>query len=275
MDITSFSEQKRFTPFFAGDRFSHAYIISGPAGSGADALADTLAAAAVCSGDGKKPCGVCRHCHKAKNGVHPDIIVTDFLPDKSEILVDQIRTLRSDAIVLPNEAERKVYIIRKAGSMNANAQNALLKVLEEPPKYAVFILVAENPLELLPTVRSRCVGITLSPPEDEIAPEGLETANALFAAMEKGQAALTELSFTLDKLSRNEFAEFLSAARFVCTKKLRDASIRGDGNLTAGALNRAERVLSRAAEMTEYNVGVVHIAGYLCAALNGDDKKHD
>jgi DNA polymerase III gamma/tau subunit len=99
----------------------------------------------------------CRHCVKALRGIHPDIAVLDRLPDKREIVVDQIRELREDAVVLPNDADMKVYIIHHAECLNASAQNALLKLLEEPPSFVVIILSVTNPAVLLDTVRSRCV----------------------------------------------------------------------------------------------------------------------
>ncbi|MCF0121231.1 MAG: hypothetical protein HUJ65_06290 [Oscillospiraceae bacterium] len=273
MDITSFSAKDRLTPLFDGESFSHAYIISGPPGSGANELADTLAAAAVCSGTGKRPCMQCRHCRKTSNGSHPDITVVDFIDNKHLITVEQIREVRTDAIVMPNEADRKVYIIRHADTMNLNGQNALLKILEEPPSYAMFILVAENPINLLPTVRSRCALITLSPPGVEIEPEIRELAERLFSAMEKGEKALTEFSFTLSKLERRDIGNFITASKYVCTERMADL-IRGrGGKLTLKALSEAEAVLARFAEFFKFNVGTVHISGYLCAALNGVDKK--
>jgi DNA polymerase-3 subunit delta' len=112
--------------------------------------------AMICQGPGDKPCLRCAHCEKARRGIHPDIVLYDREDQTRTIYVDQIRALRDDAVIMPNEARRKVYIIRHAGSMNVSAQNALLKVLEEPPGGAAFILTAETPEQLLPTVRSRC-----------------------------------------------------------------------------------------------------------------------
>ena len=93
----------------------------------------------------KKPCLRCAHCLKSARGIHPDIIVVDRLEDRQSIVVDQIRAVREDAVVLPNDAEKKVYIIRQAGLMTAQAQNAFLKLLEEPPACSSFILAVDNP----------------------------------------------------------------------------------------------------------------------------------
>ncbi len=146
-----------------GRGLSHAYLISGPAGSGKATLAGLLSAAMVCSGGGETPCGHCSGCKKALGGIHPDIIHVDFLEGKREILIEQTRQMRSDAFIRPNEAERKVYIIHHADQMNVRAQNSILKLLEEGPAYAAFLLLAENPGSVLITIRSRCEGAALSP----------------------------------------------------------------------------------------------------------------
>ncbi len=142
-----------------GEHF-HAYIISGPVGSGKTLLARTLAQVLVCAEE-NRPCGRCRNCIKAeKTDLHPDIITVAKLGKRS-IVVDQIRTVCEDSYILPNEGRHKVYILQDAGDMNPSAQNALLKVLEEPPQTAVFMLLCENPGTLLETVRSRCVHVQM------------------------------------------------------------------------------------------------------------------
>ena len=142
---------------------AHAYIVAGPAGSGRHTLAAQMAAALVCSAQPQlRPCGRCSHCRKAAGGIHPDITVIAGSGGKP-ITVDQVRALRTDAYVRPNEAERKVYLLERADRMNASAQNAMLKLLEEGPAYAAFLLLTDNAAALLPTVRSRCEHLPLSP----------------------------------------------------------------------------------------------------------------
>ena len=141
---------------------SHAYILSGPAGSGKRTLAGLLAAALVCSAGGEQiPCGRCSGCRKAAGGIHPDIVTLGA--DGKDLTVAQIRALRADAYIKPNEAGRKVYVLHQAQNLNPSAQNAMLKLLEEGPPYAAFLLLAENAAALLPTVRSRCQVLTLTP----------------------------------------------------------------------------------------------------------------
>ncbi len=158
--------KRQLTAQQAGRGLSHAYLISGPAGSGKRTLSKLLAAALVCTGSGTPPCGVCSNCRKVREGIHPDVVTVGA--DGKDITVAQARTVRSDAYIRPNEAPRKVYIFQNAQTMNPSAQNALLKLLEEGPAYAAFLLLTDNPGALLPTIRSRCEGLTLSPvPFDE------------------------------------------------------------------------------------------------------------
>ena len=125
------------------------------------ALAERLASAAVCvAPDGQKPCGQCPHCKKAKASTHPDIAQIRGSGASGAIKVEAARDLRADAYIQPNDSDRKVYIIHWAQGSTEQAANALLKLLEEPPAYAVFILVCASAASLLPTVRSRGVLIS-------------------------------------------------------------------------------------------------------------------
>jgi DNA polymerase-3 subunit delta' len=147
-----------------GRGLAHAYLISGPVGSGRHTLARELAAAMVCTAHpGERPCGRCPSCKKVRSGIHPDVITAEGAGERKPITVDQIRALRSDAYVRPNEGERKVYLLERADQMNPSAQNAMLKLLEEGPPYAAFLLLCENPGGVLQTVRSRCEELPLAP----------------------------------------------------------------------------------------------------------------
>ena len=139
-------------------RVSHFYLISGPAGSGKDTLAQLLAAAILCKGS-DKPCGHCGPCRKVLKKEHPDLITVED-PEHKNVPVKLVREIRDDMFIRPNESDYKIYLFPQ--DLGIEGQNALLKVLEEPPKYGVFILLTDNPEKLLPTVRSRCTELALT-----------------------------------------------------------------------------------------------------------------
>ena len=142
---------------------SHFYLISGPRGAGKRTLARSLAAAILC-GEKNKPCLRCAACRKVIGNNHPDVITVED-PQHKTVAVKIVRQFREDVFVRPNEAEHKIYIFPQ--ELGLEGQNALLKILEEPPAYGVFILLTDNPAKLLPTVRSRCTELKLLalPPE--------------------------------------------------------------------------------------------------------------
>ena len=156
-------------------RPAHFYLISGPKGSGKHTLARLLSAALLCRSSGKRPCGICNQCHKALTGSHPDLITVDDTEHKT-VPVAVIRQAREDLFIRPNEAERKIYFVPRAQDLGLPGQNALLKVLEEPPAYGVFLLLTDNPDKLLPTVRSRCTELKLQPLSRDILLENLRKA---------------------------------------------------------------------------------------------------
>lgn len=139
-------------------RISHFYLISGPEGSGKRTLAKILSAALVCREDSGKPCCRCSQCRKVLEGNHPDVITVDD-PEHKTVAVRIVRQAREDVFIRPNEADRKIYVFPQ--ELGIEGQNALLKILEEPPSYGVFLLLTDNPDKLLPTVRSRCAELAL------------------------------------------------------------------------------------------------------------------
>ncbi len=152
------------------NRIPHAIIIEGDCGTGRHTLCEFIAKSAVCTED-VRPCGVCKNCHLADIGSHPDVSV--ILPEdgKKNISVAQIRALKNETFVKPHMAKRRVFVIDFADTMNDQSQNALLKVLEEPPGNIIFILIAESKASLLETIISRCVILSLNTPPIE---DGLE-----------------------------------------------------------------------------------------------------
>lgn len=181
MNFKGFSGNERAKEYlnsaFARNSLPHALILAGERGIGKKTLAGIVAQALVCESD-DVPCGVCSACHKAKNGFHPDIIFLDALNLKADAkkygieprndrVIDVIRAVKSNALLRPNDAERKVYIIDNAGNLSHECQDALLKILEEPPHFTFFILLCYNYSDLLTTIVSRAAHITLAPLSDE------------------------------------------------------------------------------------------------------------
>ena len=149
---------------------SHAYILNGERGSGKKLLANLFAMSLQCQNrdeDGDA-CGKCQSCKQAVSGNQPDIIrVTHEKP--TTISVDDIREqVNNDIQIKPYSSPYKIYIIAEADMMSVQAQNALLKTIEEPPEYAVIILLTENAETLLPTIRSRCVMLKLRNIKDQL-----------------------------------------------------------------------------------------------------------
>ena len=231
------------------------------------AAAMDMAAAAVCTGPEPRPCRRCRHCRKVVEGIHPDVITLSRQEDdkgrlKREISVDQIRSLSADAYIMPNEARRKVYIIREAETMNTSAQNAALKLLEEPPLGAVFLLCTTNAGQLLPTVRSRCTQINFgggAAPRDK---EQENLAEAYLKAVASGER--TKL---YSWCSRNEGMDGRSAAAFVdcAMERLGDmlSGRRKDLGMSSRQLMELYALLQRCNAYLRLNVGVKHIFGLL------------
>jgi len=141
----------------ARGRISHFYLISGPEGSGKHTLARLVSAAILCS-DPQRPCGRCSACRKVLENTHPDVITVED-PDHKTAPVRLVRQYREDVFIRPNESDHKIYIFPQ--ELGIEGQNALLKILEEPPAYGVFILLTDNPDNLLPTVRSRCTELPM------------------------------------------------------------------------------------------------------------------
>ena len=154
---------------------NQAYIFQGERGVGAKECARLFSAALVCKSADTEPCGNCHACLMARADSHPDIVTLMPQDGKRNITVDQIRGVVTDAYTKPYESEKKVYIIAYGDDMNEQAQNAFLKVLEEPPEYAVFVILAENNESLLQTIRSRCTTIKFNPVSDAKIREYIKT----------------------------------------------------------------------------------------------------
>lgn len=270
MDISGFSGNGIVSHLFSGGEFFHAYLISGPAGSGKRKLASLMAAAIVCSAREGAPCGKCENCRKAFGGLHPDIFTLERPADKKDIAAEQVRAMRRDVFVVPNEAAARVFIIPRAEDLTTVDQNILLKVLEEPPEYAYFLLAAENPGSLLETVRSRCVELPLHPKAEEPGadPEAADAAETFFAVLRKKDGlALADFLFGLEKLDKAQFTAFLEQSIRTAEKLLKTAETGGKAPLPPEKLGKIITLFRRLYDDTELNISVGHMTGLILAEL--------
>lgn len=194
------------TAFKCG-RLSHALIFEGASEETRFKTAHELAKAVLCKSE-LKPCGVCSSCLKAESGNHPDIHIISKAADSSMIKIDAVREIRSKALLLPNESTKSIFIISEAQLMNANAQNALLKIFEEPQSHVLFILTCPSKASLLETVISRATSYSIG---EEVASEKNEKTE-LFR--EKANALLNCY------ISSNELSFMKMTAEFQKDKQL-------------------------------------------------------
>lgn len=141
---------------YEGGLPSHALLLSGPEGLFKSGLAHFLARALLCPEEGPRPCDSCRSCRRALQDHHSNLLSLSLQPKEKSIKIDQLRSLLKQLSTSPLEAGRRVVLIIDVDLMTVQAQNALLKSLEEPDPDTVFIMTTSNELALLPTVLSRC-----------------------------------------------------------------------------------------------------------------------
>lgn len=239
----------------------HACIVRLEGGDASSPSVIVLLSRLLCDSD--TPCGSCSHCDKASRGIHPDVTVIKKPSDKKEISVEQVREAVFSARLLPNEAERRVIVIDGAENMNTNAQNALLKLLEEPPAHIALLLITPEPGALLATVRSRCRVIEAGG-ETETVPEGIsKLASRYIECALSGGLALAELSFELEKTDKNDFSLFLAEVRRISMKLLRselEACVRKN----TARLREVIEVSKKVELFISRNVSVLHVSALLC-----------
>ena len=179
-------------------RIPHALVIDG--GTEAERMNEALefCASLLCESKGRKPCGVCPQCKKALNNSHPDILNVVKEKDKKNIGIKILREMVEDSYVLPNDSDKKIYIIPHAEEIEATNQNTLLKILEEPPAHASFILLCPSHSVLIGTVLSRVTIFSLEE-VSEVKEQDKEKATAL--AIEVANAIAKKDEFELIKVA--------------------------------------------------------------------------
>lgn len=192
---------------FCKGNLSHAYLICGAEGIGKKTLAQDMAKTILCETKGGAPCGVCRACSVFDAGGHPDIISLSPGGPTDIIKVEAIRGLIEKCAVKPIMGDRRVVIINRAERMNVNAQNAFLKLLEEPEEGTVFLLLCSNMSLILPTVRSRCVLVNVPPSakEDiESAVKRYENSSSLVTAAQAASYSEGIIGRAIDLMAADE-----------------------------------------------------------------------
>ncbi len=165
----------------ASGETGHAYLFSGPSGSGKRTMAMLFAQALNCRGT-DPPCGRCLSCRKSESGNHPDLF--RLLPQGTSLKIEQMRDIKESLYYLPMEGQHKICILEDADLLTAPAANSLLKILEEPPARLVFMLLTARPWALLPTILSRCTHFTLKPLQPQEMAALLEREGKLFGEQE-------------------------------------------------------------------------------------------
>ena len=245
-DLTAFARSQtaaRIRAAASRGALPHALIFSG-AGDRA-AAARYAAAAFECVSADERPCLACAHCRKVMADIHPDVVfVRD--PEHKELSAETVRAARTDAFVLPNEGERKVYVFENCALLNEKDQNILLKVVEEGPPYAAFLFCAENSAALLQTIRSRCVELRLSGGGAEETDDARARSEELCRLAAEGSAAsragfLARLE--TERLSREELGALFEEARLLFAEAL--LSRYGAGGAPEGPSAALARRLSK------------------------------
>lgn len=232
----------------AQNRLPHALVLESGTTEERMKLARLVAKALVCKDEVNRPCNTCEACRKADSGNHPDILTVVPENGRKTISVDTVRTMRDSAYVLPNEADYKVYIIDPADTMQDYAQNALLKILEEPPSYAVFILLCTTKASLLPTVLSRTAVFSLSPVVGaDQSDQQLAEAKGYAEALVKALASQSEFRLLTAASVFEKKYELMPLALEQVGLVLRDALVAGSGGqqMISGAAPNARELSKR------------------------------
>ena len=205
--------------------FPHGVLVECQNEHEGELFARFIANCLVCRGY-NKPCGICSDCTKAQGKGHPDIFETDGKKGKSNTFsVDAVRDIRDDAFIVPNESDKKIYILKNGQNMNEQAQNAILKILEEPPSYVFFIIVTTSKSTMLETVLSRVQVFSLLSDEEQITDKEMTIVkNMVSAILNVNEIDLMEQTAVF--LKNNQLAKTILG---LLTEVFRDALVKKSG----------------------------------------------
>jgi len=211
LDMPQISANKKLKNRLCNDilsnKLSHAYIIEGAPGTGRHLLARSIAMSVACMNkntDGiPLPCNKCESCRKIANDLCPDVVICGIEKGKSSVGVDTARFIKTDINIHPNDIDYKIYIIEEADHMTEGGQNALLLTLEEPPEYAIIILICEKADSLLETIRSRAPIIRTERVDKELIKEHL---------LNDAPSEITTEAQRLERTAPEDFDEIISAS---------------------------------------------------------------
>lgn len=247
-DLNNTLEKSLFAALHS-KRFPHAAILEGGSVEDRMKLAQKIAAALVCSSGGQVPCGACPNCKKAEANSHADILLYTVEDKPKAFKVDYVREIRSKAYIVPNEAARKVFILENAHTMGIEGQNAILKILEEPPAYVNFILLCSSKSGFLPTVLSRAAVYNLGQAyaSDDALPR--ETVMEAASGIAKAVIALDDIEIVKAAAVFEKDQKLLRAALpviqeiFAAALRIKFSAADGDefGNLPAELAPRLSR----------------------------------
>lgn len=200
-------EKNALLSYSENDTFPQTLLIEGGSYDDRISLARLVANMLVCTADGEKPCGMCNACVKCLSGNHPDI--KEFGEEKSgaTFKVELSREIRQDAFVIPNDGDKKVFIIKESQNMNEASENALLKIFEEPPRFDYFVMTCQSRNAMLDTILSRATVISIGEHESDFSQEICESSERIAAAVcaESELEMLEALGYL--SANKNEFTD--------------------------------------------------------------------
>ncbi len=262
--------------------FPHTILIEGSTAEKRADFAGFLANMILCLSDGKKPCGACKACVKCAANSNPDIKIYGEDKTGASFKVELSREIRQDAFVLPNDFDKKVYILNGVQNMNDSSENALLKILEEPPGFDCFILTCESKSAMLDTVLSRSSVISLGETDRDFSPDTVETAKKILLSLTgtselKTLEALAELHNKKDRFE--DTAECIKTVLTDCVKFKQtqiNSSVYGDtaealcGRFSVNKIYELIKIISelqrRFKQNANYNLLITSMCAELCGA---------